>query len=349
MNKPLKMIQVGLGRWGWGWIPIVSESPQWELVGLVDIDKGKLNKACEHYNFESELTFSTLDSALKVVGADAALIVVPPEAHADITIDAIKKGLHCIVEKPIAPKIKDAQDMVECALGNQRKLMVSQNYRFRRAPRTVRHLLQRGVIGEVGTVYVNFQKAPSFSGFRTKMPEPLITDMAIHHFDQMRGILGLEPVRIMGYSWNPKWSWFTGNAVALVLIEMSNGAIINYTGSWVTRGWETTWDGDWHIQGDGGEIYWANNEIIIRPTDISKMVFTKGALEAHKEMRADLVKLPGEDREGVLFEFASAIRDDEEPETSGKDNIKSLAMVIGACMSIESNRSINIEEVINGD
>jgi predicted dehydrogenase len=179
------------------------------------------------------------------------------------------------------------------------------------------------------------------------MAEPLITDMAIHHFDQMRGILGLEPVRITARSWNPKWSWFAGNAVASVLVEMSNQATVSYTGSWVSQGWETTWDGDWRIQGDGGEINWANNEVVIRPTDLFKTVFMKGAVEQNGMLHADLVSMEVEERWAVLLEFAASILEDREPETNAADNLKSMAMVIGASMSVKRREPILIDEVLS--
>lgn len=347
MKEPLRILQIGTGGWGWSWIQVVQESPDWELAGIVDLSADARKKACEYYGIEGNLAFDTLQNALSSVLADAALVVVPPEAHADVTIEALKSGLHCLVEKPISHNIEDAKRMIKAADRTGMKLMVSQNYRFKRAPQTVKWVIGQGIIGEIGSVYVNFQKSPPFTGFRAEMEEPLITDMSIHHFDQMRGILGLDPVKVLAYSWNPKWTWFKGNPVATVIFEMNNGAVITYTGSWVSRGWETTWDGEWRIQGDGGEIYWGNNRVIVHPTDIFKSVFVKGALEADGDMHCDLLDLPAEERWASLAEFAGSIFEDREPETSGKDNIKTLAMVIGARRSREEGKPVTIEEMLS--
>ena len=58
---------------------------------------------------------------------------------------------------------------------------------------------------------------------------------------------------------------------------------------------------------------------------------------------------PPEDRAGVLLEFAGSIRENREPETSGKDNLNTLAMVLGACRSIKERRHVTIEEILAGD
>jgi predicted dehydrogenase len=114
----------------------------------------------------------------------------------------------------------------------------------------------------------------------------------------------------------------------------------------VTQGRVTTWDGDWCIQGDGGEINWERNEVTFRVTNLLQEVHTKGALETHRKLRADLTELTAEDRAGCLLELADAVNEDRNPETSGEDNLKTLAMVIGACRSIELNRMVEIEEVL---
>lgn len=349
MQKPLKIIQVGLGGWGWSWIDIALRSTHWELAAIVDLNAKLLEEAGEHYGIARDKAFTTLSDAIGKVEADAVLVVVPPAFHKPVAIEAMEAGLDCIVEKPLAATVPDAKAIVDCAARCGRKLMVSQNYRFKRAPQTVKSVINRGLIGEIGSVYINFQKAPPFTGFRTEMEEPLIIDMAVHHFDQIRGILGLEPVSIAAHSWNPGWSWFKGNAVSSVLFKMSNGAVASYTGSWVSRGWETTWDGDWRIQGNDGEIRWADNEVAVKTPDIFKSVFQEGAMEANGQIKVDLLQLSCEERLGSLEEFYNAITDNREPETSGPDNLKSMAMVLGAVQSAKTGKTVLIEDVLKGN
>jgi predicted dehydrogenase len=345
-KQPLKIIQVGIGAWGYSWLSVLNDSPAWELVGIVDLNKAALDKACSEFNFDSKNTFTSLTEAVKNITADAVLVTTPPEYHAAVVNEALESGLNCIVEKPLADTVAAAKSMVETAKRTGKKLMVSQNYRFKRAPRTVKQVLNTGIIGEVGDVFINFHKSPVFEGYRSTMDEPLITDMSIHHFDQIRHLLGVEPVSVTATSWNPKWSWFKGNAVAQIRFEMSNGAKILYNGNWVSTGSQTTWDGDWNIQGDGGEVFWSNNKVVVRTKDLYKTVFMKGAVEVNGELHYDLVNLAFEERLGSLDEFATAIRENREPETSGNDNMKSIAMVLGALESVKTGKTVMIEDIL---
>ena len=345
MSQKHKLLQVGAGGWGWSWIDVVLKSSDWELCGVVDLDAGVLERAADTYGIPHEQLFGSLDEAAKKTQADAALIVVPPEIHARVTLEAVALGYHCLVEKPIADSMKDAINMVEAAKANGVKLMVSQNYRFKRSAQTVKQLVDRGLIGKIGLAYINFQKAPPFDGFRTKMAHPLITDMSIHHFDQVRGLLGVEPTHVWATSFNPQWSWFDGDAVATVIFEGKDFQIV-YSGSWVSRGWETSWDGDWHIQGEEGEIFWANNKVLLRPSSVFTSVFVPGARETAGQMEVDVIDMDVEDRWASLREFKNSLVENRPPLTSGDDNIRTLSMVLGARKAAETGRRIALSEVI---
>ncbi len=342
----LKLLLIGVGSWGFNWIQVILKSKEWEIAAIVDTDEQMLEKARQSYGIKKEKTYITIDAALNNVKADAALIVVPPKIHLDVTVKALKSCLHCLVEKPLAPTIKEAKIMIDEANKNNKELMVSQNYRYGRTSRTIKNIIRRGIIGEVGTVFVDFHAAPHFGGFRDQMEEPLIIEMAVHHFDQMRSMLGLEPKNVFARSWNPGWSWFKGNAVAAAIFEMNNGAVISYNGNWVTQGHETSWNGDWCIQGDGGEISWKGNEVSIRSSDFSKALFAEGLIEKYKEIKVELIESDFEDRFDCLHEFAAAINEEREPETSGRDNLNTMAMVIGARKSAELNKIVVMEDLL---
>jgi len=347
----MRTIQIGVGFWGLSWARIALESPDVELVGIVEPIREHRDRVCELYGIEARNAFDSIETAVKNLEPEAALVIVGAEHHAAVTLRALDMGLHCLVEKPIAPTMGEAKRMVKAAEQAGKNLMVSQNYRFRKPPRTVRRILERtDVIGRVGNVHVNFQKSPKFvNNFRTEIEEPLITDMAIHTFDQMRSVIGLEPVSVLAESWNTRWSTFKGNPVASIVFEMEGGVRVTYIGNWVSKGWQTSWDGDWVISCDGGEVRWERNRVSFRVENLLYEVHTPGAAEAAGELVLDLVEIPAEDRAGVLHEFAGSIREDREPETSGKDNLHTLAMVLGACRSIREGRRVAIEEILSGE
>jgi predicted dehydrogenase len=327
---------------------IVRDAPGWELAAVVDVDRKRLADAAAQYGLRDDQLHRSVASAVATGGLDACLVVVPPEAHAEVTIAAARAGLHCLVEKPLADSVAAARSMVDAADEAGVRLMVNQNYRYRRAPRTVKKLVADGMVGAVGAVNIQFRKAAHFGGgFREKMAHPLVLDMAIHHFDQLRGTVGFEPVEVTARSWNPKWSWFDGDAMASAIFRAANGAVATYSGSWVSRGRDTTWDGDWRIEGTEGELHWADNRVLLKPQSVFTSVFVPGAREEHGSLAFDLLDVEAEDRHASLAAFREAVLTGEDGETSGLDNLRTLATVLAVRTSIERGETVSLDEVLS--
>jgi len=241
-----------------------------------------------------------------------------------------------MIEKPIADTLAGANRIVQKAKEKGLYVMITQSHRFKRGPRTVRRLIQEGVVGKIETLYGRYRKAPLFTGFRAEMDEPLIVDQSIHHFDYIRGIFGLEPDYVRARSFNPSWSYFKGNASAFVEFETKDGVMISYTGSWVSRRPHTQWDGSWEVHGTYASLYWDDNRVLLYPHEnvIGDTVFFKGAIErANDILEVPLDNVDAEERYGTLKEFATSIKEGRQPETYGEDNMRSLNMVLAAVES----------------
>lgn len=324
----MKIIQIGVGGFGASWLDIVVSSKEWEIVAIVDINEEILKKSVEKYPFLSGKTYTSLKDCLKKVKADALLNVTPPSFHKETSIIAIKEGLHVLVEKPLSDSLKNAEKIVEESEKYKRKLMVSQNYRYRSIPRTIKEKIKEGLIGNINYCILNFQRGPKFGGFRVEMEYPLLIDMSIHHFDLSRYLLGKDPISVYAESWNPHWSWFKGDACLNIIFDFEDNIHFSYSGSWVSVGKNTQWAGTWEIYGDKGTIIWDDSGI--------KKVFEE------KEEIIEPIKLEREDRFLSLYEFYRSIVEDREPETSGRDNLKSLSMVFKSLESIKKGKKVNL-------
>ena len=318
----LRVIQVGVGGFGGTWLPRLAGSPDVELVGAVDTDPEVLARQAAAHNVPA--TASSVPEILEVVEADAAVVVTPPASHRLVADQAMEAGLHVLTEKPIADSPANAAAMVEHAAARGVTLMVSQNYRFSRVPRTVERLVREGTFGAVDSVMVKFFKGPKFEGsYRLTMPHPLVLDMCIHHFDLMRAILGRDAHRVYARSWLPSWSWFRHPPTLAAVFDFDGGVVSTYSGSWVTRGGGTTWRGDWRVELSGGVIE-------IRGEDLFVAV-DGGEFEPYP---ADDMDRQGQDYS--LKEFVTAIAEAREPECSGRDNLNSIDMVFKTLESVES-------------
>jgi predicted dehydrogenase len=235
-----------------------------------------------------------------------------------------------LCEKPLAESVRDCLDMVATAELTGQLLMVSQSRRYWQSLDALRDQLRR--LGEIGTVCCQFFKAPRLPGFREEMAHPLLVDMAIHHLDLARLLLGADPVSVYCETANPPWSWFAGDAVATAVFTFPGGQRFGYAGSWVARGLETSWNGSWRVSAEHGTAVWDGDHPPIGFRDGVELPVRLGT--------------GGQEIGGSLTEFVDAVRTGTEPDTVARRNVWSVAMVEAAIASAEVGGRVLLEEVL---
>ncbi len=337
----LKVIQVGMGGWGRNWAKnVVPNVKAVDLVGFVDLEAANLKLTQKEVGVPAEKTFLTVEDAIAGTDADAVLITTFLEGHIPVTLAALEAGKHVLVEKPFAPTLEDATKAIDTARRKKRVLMVSQNYRFNPAPIAVRKLIEKGTLGKVGSVYVDFRRyantAPVAGHKHYAIWHPLLVDMSIHHFDLMRMVLGQEPKRIECRTWNPSWSRFKTAPSGAATIDFDKGAVVSYRGSWVSTDTQTNWSGDWRIECEKGVIEWTSRGET--PDSVTVRLIGK------QPKAVALPRVARLDREGCLDAFAKAVARSEKPDTSGADNINTLALMFAAVSAADSGAPVVLDK-----
>ncbi|HEY4027792.1 MAG TPA: Gfo/Idh/MocA family oxidoreductase [Candidatus Dormibacteraeota bacterium] len=332
----MRIVQVGLGNWGRYWLRrILPQVPEAQIVGCVDVDPEALALAREQVGVPADCCFASLDAALGSTEPDAVLVTTTLAHHVPVARAALESGLHVLVEKPFAPSLAEARALVELADARGRVLMVSQNYRFFPAARGAASLVAHGGMGALHEVEIDFRhrsvvtETDGRRGHRA-LEQPLLMDMSIHHFDLLRLVLGAEPERVDCHAWNPPWSGFDGppSAVATILFP---GVVVSYRGSWLSWGQDTPWAGEWRMTFEQGEVSWTSRHLL-GSTAAERVLVRPGAGEPHE---LTLPVVPLLDQAGSLAEFVDAVRTGREPESSGRSNMGSLALALGAVESSE--------------
>lgn len=338
----MKVIQVGIGGMGSTWLRAVQESAVVDFAGFVEINPQIAQAQAEAYNLDPALILPSLDQALEQVAADAVINVTPPEFHRGICVAAMGAGLPVLTEKPLAGTLADARAIAEVAKSTGLLCSVAQNYRYRSLSQTVKTLLDSGELGAVGSARVEFYRGPHFGGFREEMPQPLIIDMAIHHFDMMRLFLGSDAATISARSWNPPWSWFDGNASAAVSIEFANGVQVIYSGSWCSQAFETSWNANWRFECERGVLLVEDDKVFTQQL-LSAGAGKHGFANQHGAKReVPLLSLAREGQDYLLQEFYEAVTLGEPTDTPAQDNLKTMEFVFGVVRACDSGRAVTL-------
>jgi predicted dehydrogenase len=343
----LRLIQLGLGGWGRNWVQEVTRgTPGIEPVAWVEIDSAARAQAIQELELPPARVFATLEEAQAAVPADAALVVVPLAAHAAVAREVLEAGLHALVEKPFTETLVQARSLVDLAHARGRVLMVNQNYRWFPAPELARRLLAEHAIGQPVACYLDFHFDYG-TGYRYFfLEEPLLSDMAIHHFDTLRYVLDDEPTLVSCQSWSEPGAPFKGRPAAIATIRLAKGTLVSYRGSWISRGPATPYGGHWRLDGTTGTIEFTFRGAFEQREKLDRLILHKSG---RRPETAKLPEMPRKDRAGALAAFARWIESGKAPPalSSAADNLKSLALMFAAIRSAkEDGRPVAIADML---
>ncbi len=331
--KPLSTVVVGLGQWGQKWMANVSGNKHYRLDGVVDARSDILRRAGRKFGIPTEHSFETVEQALDTLHPEVTIVVVPPEVHKFVVLQALAAGSHVLSEKPLANDIAEAKVLRAAIHHCDRKFMVSQDYRWQPPIQALREALAQGLVGRISHISCEHRRALHIGGWREQMEEVLLEDMSIHHFDILRYVTGLNAREVFARSFNPPWSWYKGGAVVSAQLELDREVHVDYVAEWVTQAKQTSWMGNILIQGEKGAIQ-----------------LTQRTLTAKVNGKRTAIRLPRMKRTGrdfALMEFYQAISQDRAPETSVDDNIQSYAMTRAAIQSSRTGFPVRLTELLD--
>jgi predicted dehydrogenase len=335
--SPVRIIQVGAGGMGRVWLQLLIDTPEVELVGLVDLDVDTARSALAELGRPDITAGITVAASLSEIAgatrAQAVVNVTVPVAHHPVNVEAMFAGLPVLCEKPIAPTVSQALSLAAASEVSGQLLMTSQSRRYYPVLSEFKRSL--GALGEVGIATTEFFMAPRFGGFRDTMDHPLLVDMSIHAFDVARYLLDAEPVSVYCDSYNPTWSWYAGDAATTAIFEFEGGVRYTFVGSWCSPGLETSWNGSWRVSGSKGSATWDGE--------------TMPKVDAENDRQQKSEAEPGHETiAGSLAEFIDSIRTGRTPAGEVHSNVLSLAMVEAAVHSAQRGARVFVDTMLEG-
>jgi predicted dehydrogenase len=329
-----------------GWLKAIAShedlAPRVRIVGLVDLDLNTARRLAEECDLGDVPAFTDLDRALAELKPDFLFDIVIPVARPSVVETGLRHGCHVLSEKPMANSLDEARSLIEKARAAGRIHAVVQNRRYISGVRRLRAFIESGAIGELTGLHADFFIGAHFGGFREDMDNVLLLDMAIHTFDAARFMSGKVPEAVYCHETNPAGSWYRAGASAFAIFEMSDDVRFTYRGSWCAEGANTSWESQWRVTGSRGTVLWDGLE------DFSarRVAADNGFLRDQEEISvpATVNVSETEGHASVIRAFLEAASEGRAPETGAEDNIRSLAMVMGAIESARTGRRVMIRE-----
>ena len=216
----LRIGVIGVGVMGSNHARVLAELPGVVLVGVVDPDR----KTREHVARNLKCTaFADLDGLIER-GVDAVTIAAPTHLHRDIAIACAARGIHILVEKPIAPTIEEGREIIAAANRAGVTLMAGHVERFNPAVEAIKRAIKGQSILSIAVTRVGpFPPRMSNVG--------VVIDLAVHDIDLIRWFTNSEIVEIHAQTSS---AVAEREDIALLQFRTASGVLAQVNTNWLT-------------------------------------------------------------------------------------------------------------------
>jgi len=196
--EPIRYGIVALGRAGWG-IHIKDLRPRQDarIVAVADPQPERRKEAVDEFGCKA---YERIDDMLNQDDVEVAVIATPSISHGPDAIASLRAGKHVIVEKPMAMNVAEADCMIAAAGETGRKLMVHQNYRFRREFTHLTEIVDSGLLGRlyhIRNYLTGFNPRYDWQTL-AKNGGGLLNNTCPHFIDMILQLLGAPVTEVMG-------------------------------------------------------------------------------------------------------------------------------------------------------
>lgn len=231
--EKLKIGVIGCGRISVMHLDSVMASSLAELVAVCDIKEDLAKAASDKYGVPYYTDYNEMMQKEKL---DAVHLCLPHYIHTSVAIDAFKKGIHVLSEKPMSIKYEDAVEAVKIAEECGVQYGVIFQCRYNTPSQLVRKRIDDGRLGKVKcgrttlTWYRpdNFYDGSDWKGTWEKEGGGVIIDQAIHSLDLANWMIGSTPIEIQSSLHNRNHDCMVVEDSAEGLIKYENGALLSF-------------------------------------------------------------------------------------------------------------------------
>lgn len=190
----------GIGMWG---RPLVQKySDLVEFVGLCDINPKRVAAAREMIGVDCP-TFTNFDQMCNQAKPDLLMVTTVDGFHSEYITRGLDRGLDVMTEKPMVIDEKQCRAVLDAEKRNQRKIVVTHNYRYSPKHQKIKEILMSGAIGRVISVdfswYLDVRHGADYFRRWHRLKSKggsLWVHKATHHFDLINWWLDADPVEV---------------------------------------------------------------------------------------------------------------------------------------------------------
>jgi len=336
-SKRVGYAVVGLGRFAeHAVLPAFRHSKKARLVAVVSGDERKAKRLAAKFGASDYYSYEDYVLCLNHPQVEAVYIATHNAGHAAYTQQGAASGRHVLCEKPMATTVEDCRQMIQACQGNQVRLMIGYRKYFEPASVELKKLVSSGKLGRLKIIHSAFTiylppggKVPRWHLDRRLAGGGSLVDVGVYCINTVRWLTGKEPAEASAYQWSVDPARFAE-------VEENVAFRLNFPGGLVlqaTASFGAAQASFLHLHGEKG---WAALDPAYAYDEERRLFGKIGGRWFEKKFKVlDEVALE-------LDDFAQCIRHSRQPEPSGVEGLRDVAVMQAVYRSAREGRPVAI-------
>lgn len=227
----MKYALIGCGRISPNHISAAIKN-ELKIVAVCDIVEKNMEELLNKFeNVSTVKQYCDYKEMIEKENIDLIAIATESGLHAEIALYCINKGIHVIIEKPIAMSMKDAQAICDAAKKNNVVVCANHQNRFNKSIQKIHSAIEAGNFGKLfhADAHVRWNRGKEYydqAKWRGtwKNDGGCLMNQCIHNADLLRWLMGEEIEEVMAYTDNLNHDYIQAEDLGLAIIKFKNGA-----------------------------------------------------------------------------------------------------------------------------
>lgn len=318
-----------------------------EIVAICDVDENCMNdKALKFKLDESVHKYINYLEMIEKEKPELVAICTESGKHAEIALRCIEQGINCIIEKPIALSIADADAIIAASIRYNVKVCACHQNRFNKSVQKIREAIDMNRFGKLfyGTAHIRWCRDHEYydrASWRGTWEQDggALMNQCIHNIDLLRWMMGSEIVEVVGMTDKLNHSYIEAEDMGIALVKFKNGSygIIEGTTDIYPKNLEETL----YIFGEKGTVKAGGQSVNV----IEEWRFSD-LLDDPEEVKTRFHENPpnvyGYGHTPLYADMINAIKNDRQPYITAMDGKKALELVLAIYKSAAEGHSVKL-------
>lgn len=329
----MKYALIGCGRISINHIHAALEN-NLQIIAVCDVVPEHMEQVLEKYHLAGNSRIKRYTDYLQLIAEneiDLISIATESGSHAEIALECIERGIHVIIEKPMAMSLQDADRIIELSEKKGVKVSACHQNRFNDAVQEMRKALEAGRFGKLshGSIHVRWNRNKEYyeqASWRGtwKQDGGALMNQCIHGIDLLRWMMGDEIEEVYGVTRQQFHGYLEAEDVGMAVVKFKNGAIATIEGT--TNVYPKNLEETLYLFGEKGTVKLGGKSTNI--IDVWEFADKRETDAANRRLKEATSNIYGNGHARLFADMAEAVRENRQPYVDVYAGRRALELVL---------------------